>query len=273
MSRHELVIFENGTASVRPEDSTEAMHSSIGAWEEANTLYVGQSGLMERLMTQEPAPLVLYDVGMGIAANAPAAIACWRKVNGRPLQIVSFENQTDGLRLALKHSERFPFFDVPMLECLLAHGRYIEPGLVWELREGDFVRVNLAHEPEPEVVFWDFYSPGSADNALWGYTSFARIWAACAKRRDSGQTVTLTTYSSATAVRAAMLLAGFQVGVGAATSAKRETTVASTRCQELARPLDHRWLMKFERSDKPLPADWCNDVARVHVRQASQFSK
>jgi queuine tRNA-ribosyltransferase len=109
------------------------------------------------------------------------------------------------------------------------------------------------------VIFYDFYSPRSPDSALWGYASFARLWQACARRRAAGFATTLCTYSSATPVRAAMMLAGFSVGAGASTSEKNETTVATTRPEELSKPLDRAWLDKWERSSKPLPRDWPED--------------
>jgi queuine tRNA-ribosyltransferase len=268
---HELVIFPNGTASVRPQGHKEdgepnicrePMHSSIGAWEEANAIYIEQSGLKERLdslTAKDPKPLVVYDVGMGIAANALAAIRCATR-DSRPLHIVSFENAPDGLELALRNAERFPFFGgyESALGQLLETGNWESDSsarIRWELRTGDYLAQPLGR-PEPEVIYYDFYSPRQENAALWGHQAFRRLWDSCAGRRALGKPVTLTTYSSATRVRSAMLLAGFAVGRGAATSLKSETTVASTSARDLASPLGEEWLGQLERSAKPLPEDW-----------------
>ena len=254
------------------------MHSSIGAWEEANLLYVGQSRLNERLLLAERAPLVIYDIGMGIAANALAAIACAEAhppEARRELHLVSFERDLDGLRVARSHSGHFPFFGGrnEALDTLIRTGRWTAPGITWELRAGDF-REQILGNPEPEVIFYDFYSPRSVDAALWGEKSFARLFAASAGRRSAGKAVMLSTYSSATAARAAMLLSGFYVGRGKPTSLKSETTIASARLEDLEAPLGSEWLAKFERSSKALPADCAPEDAealRARVRGAAQF--
>ena len=52
------------------------MHSVTPPQEEAERLYVAQSGLRDRLRAQGD-ELVLWDVGLGAATNAMAAIQCW----------------------------------------------------------------------------------------------------------------------------------------------------------------------------------------------------
>ena len=111
---HELVRFPNGTASLKPLAGREAMHSSIGPWLEANQVYVEQAGLSDRLK-QPGRPLVLFDVGMGIAANAIAAIVCAEKTKTpvRRFQIISFENDLDGIIQALRNTDQFPYLKGP----------------------------------------------------------------------------------------------------------------------------------------------------------------
>ena len=104
---YDLVIFPNGTASLKPKGTTEPMHSSIGAWTEAQSLYVGPSRLQERLTDASTTPLVVYDVGMGIAANALAALQCALNIPSstrRGLHVVSFENDLNGLRPSTEFS-------------------------------------------------------------------------------------------------------------------------------------------------------------------------
>ncbi len=62
-----------------------------------------QSRLIERLRAPSdapsPAPLVLWDVGLGAAANVMAAISAAQTAPfaSRPLLVVSFENDLDSL--------------------------------------------------------------------------------------------------------------------------------------------------------------------------------
>ena len=107
-----IVRFENGTASVMPNPSAETpepepMHSAIGAWEEAQTLYAQPSHLKTR---GHASPVILFDIGMGIAANALAAIEDYERApHKHPLIIHSFELHLDPLRLALQNLTEFPF--------------------------------------------------------------------------------------------------------------------------------------------------------------------
>jgi len=66
------------------------------------------------------------------------------------------------------------------------------------------------------------------------------------------------------------LLAGWAVGLGAATGGKAATTVAAARAQDLARPLDGRWLGRLSRPEVPLPSDAPVD-AIARVAAAPQF--
>jgi tRNA-guanine transglycosylase len=63
-----------GVGRIRDTFSREVMHSVNDPAEEARSLYVEQSGLIERLAEPRAAPLVVWDVGLGAAANAMAAI-------------------------------------------------------------------------------------------------------------------------------------------------------------------------------------------------------
>ena len=73
---------------------------------------------------------------------------------------------------------------------------------------------------------------------MWTLETFAATLA----RTDPAHPCLLTTYTRSTAVRAALLLAGWFVGVGGATGEKDETTVAANLPALLERPLGRAWL-------------------------------
>jgi queuine tRNA-ribosyltransferase len=272
MNRHEVHVFENGTASIRDLEAGETMHSQMGPDAEAHRVYIEQSGLADRLMEADlalaAAPLVLFDVGMGIASNAIAAIELALSLkNPRPLHIISFENTLNGLELALKDPERFSTQERhrEKLEALITDRfwKSEDSKISWELRFGDFTHQELS--PAPEVIFYDFYSPKAAPQ-LWTLGCFKRLSSACESRRASGLSTVLTTYSAATFVRSALLLSGFSVGYGAQTELKAETTIASTQLKDLKDPLGKPWLERLFRSSKPLP----NDVPPSEAQGALQ---
>jgi queuine tRNA-ribosyltransferase len=236
----ELAVFPNGLASLRPHSSAEAMHSSIGPWLEAQQIYIAQSRLAERLESSAGGPLVLYDVGLGLGANAIAAIECFMASRfPRDLHLISFESELAGICAALGELEAFPFLGrhEQALRTLLDGGTWeaTHPSgaqLRWDLQVGDF-RETAPSCPPAEVTFYDFYSPKTSPE-LWG----ADALALAARSPDAF----LCTYCASTPARVAMLEAGFRIGQGVSTEAKRETTVASRRVSELSAPLGREWL-------------------------------
>ena len=107
----ELITLQNGTRAVRNVIHGEVMHPSVGPWQEAQALYVAQSGLADKLQ-QPGAPLCVWDVGLGAGTNAVAALTCARDLGAaqrRELHVVSFEIDLAPLRLALADRTGFPF--------------------------------------------------------------------------------------------------------------------------------------------------------------------
>src|SRR5256885_7509419 len=145
LGNYEVHRAWEGFASIRQISSGEIMHSRTAPMEEARKLYVEQSFLAERL-TEKPRkqdPLVIWDVGLGAGANAMAAIECYEKVSGaRPLHLISFENDLDSLRLALRQQSDFPYLRVDATTAILADGYWQlskGAGLSWRLLPGDFL--------------------------------------------------------------------------------------------------------------------------------------
>jgi len=124
--------------------------------------------------------------------------------------------------------------------------------LRWELHRGDF-RERLESAPIPDFIFYDPFS-FKTDSALWTPETFARIFNRCAPKSAE-----LYTYSASTAVRVALLSAGFFVAEGIGTGPKAATTIAFTRAtgageHRLSPPLLGRsWLTRWQRSHAKSP--------------------
>ncbi len=266
-SRYEIVLTSLGVPAVRDVVLGEVMHPVVGPEVESERLYVAQSRLRERLAERGP-PLVLFDVGLGAGANALAALAAAER-GGRALEIVSFEVDTRALALAASAAgaERLGLGPAAVLAArtLLDGGRFESGRVLWRLVAGD-VRGTLAREAAvADVVFWDPFSP-RANPELWTVGAFAALRSRC------GPGAALYTYSTATATRAALLLAGFFVGAGDPSGPKQETTAAATDLSLVARPLDARWLARLARSSAPVPPDAPRDAIE-RVRAHPQFSR
>lgn len=267
----EVVTTRDGARAMLDRRVGEVMHPVVGPAVEAPRLYCRPSRLGERLAAGGDTPLVLLDVGLGAASNA---IAAWRTSEAlpptaRPLTIVSFERCLDPLALALRdeHADSFGLAGAAgqAAQALLRYGEHQTARTRWRLVTGELPDT-LAHEPgaAADIIFWDPYSP-RMNPTLWSVAAFAAV------RRCCRIGATLHTYSGATATRSALLLAGFMVGVGEPTGEGRTGTCAALRRDDLAHPLDARWLARLARSSAPLPADAPAD-ALAQIAALPQFT-
>lgn len=258
---HEVVRTRKGLVAMRSLDAGEVMHPGVGPLVEAEQLYVRQSRLHERLRATQGRNLVLFDIGMGAGSNALAARAESERAHASAsrLELVSFERDLGALELALTQPADFALVGESgeAARALLAHGRHETARTCWRLQHGD-LRETLASETcLADIVFWDPFSP-KANPDLWTVAAFTAL------RRAARARCTLFTYSASTAVRSALLLAGWAVGVGESIGEKAATTAAAVVATDLARSLDRRWLARLSRPDVPLPSDAPTDiVARI----------
>jgi queuine tRNA-ribosyltransferase len=268
-----------GFSSILHVSSGEIMHSRTPPMDEARSLYIEQSRLASRLREETSEPLVIWDVGLGAAANAMAAIDCYEALANeglvRPMHIVSFENDLDSLRLALKNNDRFPYLRHAGPPAILKNATWVSKQherLSWQLHEGDFLDL-LAQAVPPVLVFYDMFS-GKTCAPAWTEDAFRAMLAVCGSRD-----VELFTYTCSTASRVAMLGAGWGVARGRNAGDKEETTIAFThldKAHERGRDvLAAEWLKKWNRSAAKFPpgmdlADQENFATRI--RSLPQFA-
>ena len=253
--RYEVIVKEE-VGYIRDTISGEVMHLGSNPAQEAQSLYVEQSRLLQRLKERADEPLVVWDVGLGAAANAMAAILAVEDIGTaavRPLILVSFENDLDSLKLALDHPGWFKHLRHAAPRALLRDGRWASSAapIEWLLLNGDFA-LRKFDAPPPDLIFFDPFS-FKTDSALWTLDAFRELAKACSKKATE-----LYTYTYSTSVRAALLAAGFYVAKGRATGPKSETTIglsaragaAGAHGRELLGP---EWLAKWGRSDAQAP--------------------
>lgn len=265
LGAYEVHIAREGFANIRHIESGEIMHSRTPPMEEARHLYVDQSCLAERLPLREgetpenAAPLVLWDVGLGAAANAMAAIQCYEEQAARgpvrPMRVISFENDLDSLKLARLNNNIFPYLRHAGPDGILKQGAWqskMHPGLSWQLILGNFVEKMTEAPALPDVIFFDMFS-GKTSGDQWTLEAFRRLFAMCC-----GRPVELFTYTCSTASRVTLLVAGFHVAKGRSAGAKLETTIALTPEALATSPCNHEilsteWLKKWNRSGAKHP--------------------
>jgi tRNA U34 5-methylaminomethyl-2-thiouridine-forming methyltransferase MnmC len=253
----EIVTTTAGAVSIRDNLVNEIMHNPVGPWVEANALYIEQSGLAERLLGDPSEEIIIFDIGLGAASNALAALHCLRGIESlksKKLKMISFERDLELLKFALRNANHFAHFQgfEDAVESILQHHRWTETSLEWELRLGDFMNLLDSEKERPHIIFFDPYSP-KANREVWTTHCFQKLYSISRKSSEGG--TILYTYSQATPVRAAMLAAGFFVGQGKSTGLKSETTQAATCLKDLHLPLSDRWITRWKTSDTPYAFD------------------
>jgi queuine tRNA-ribosyltransferase len=258
------VIVRGEAGFIRDTISGEIMHTGSDSAEEARSLYVEQSRLIERLHDTGPEPLVVWDVGLGAAANAMAAIQAIEAASptvARRVVLISFENDLDSLKLARNNLKWFKHLRHAAPRDLLSGNRWMnhDATIEWLLLPGDF-SARKYDAPPPDVIFFDPFS-FKTDSALWTLAAFRELAVLC-----SGRSTELFTYTFSTSVRAAMLAAGFFVAKGRGTGSKAETTIGlSPKAAKVAGTrelLGEEWLAKWRRSESQTPfGSMPNDVS------------
>lgn len=263
-SPYELVPLRGGAWGIRSLEYGEVCHPGVGPRIEAEALYVRGLDLPGRLTSHaggcgmdSDRPFVIWDIGLGGAANATAVIEA-AAAHSVAIRILSFDRTLGQLAFALQHAGQLDCFGAltEAASALVKHGvcsfRHGKAAVEWSSVLGDFTALigadAAAAWPAPHAILFDPHSPG-ANPEMWTLPLFRSLHA----RLDPEQPCSLATYSRSTAVRAGLLRAGFFVGAGGGTDTKEDTTVAANRRELLARPLDTRWLDRARRSHAAEP--------------------
>ena len=119
-----------------------------------------------------------------------------------------------------------------------------------------------------DLILFDPFSP-EANPTLWS-VDFLRAL----RRHTNDEGGMLISSTSSMPARLSMLLAGYNVGQGVATSTRTETTVATTTVEALALPLGDRWFARWLRSSSRAPigepfTEAIEQTLREHVQFAN----
>lgn len=252
-SEFQLVALPSGGSSLRARANGETFHPVVGPMAEAHALHLAGSRIVERVAASD-APLVIWDVGLGAAANAIAAIEALHseaRCAGARVELHSFDCTSGPLDFALRHADElgYPAPHVATLQRLLAQQHATVGPVRWHLHLGEF-RAALRHStaPSPHAVFFDPYSP-KTNPTMWSLECFRDLHAGLSPTAPC----LVTSYTRSTAVRVTLLLAGFFVGRGPGIGEKDQTTLASNHPRLLGAPLDAAWLERVRRSTNAAP--------------------
>jgi queuine tRNA-ribosyltransferase len=240
-----IVLNKKGTSSIQQKTSGQIMHSVSDPWEEANLLYVYQSGILDR-----SGEIEVWDVGLGAATNAMALIrAVESGIENQTLsptfklRLTSFESDLDSLKLANAHSREFQYLRHAAPKAILENRQWVSKDgrMEWDLIIGDFQETFKEGSP-PDFIFYDMFS-SKVDSLYWSWDFFERLRKACGSKKTE-----LFTYSNSTTVRSQLLRGGWWVSRGIATGPKTETTIAHLGPVPGRNTLSSDWLGRWSRS-------------------------
>ncbi|MCI0536231.1 MAG: hypothetical protein L0Z50_13475 [Verrucomicrobiales bacterium] len=271
---YKLVQLASGAYSVRSLSYRETFHPVIGPVAEAEALYVRQLRLGDRIFAERDA-FVIWDVGLGAAANVLTVLRATQKISAR-VRVLSFDCTIEPLRFALQHSQQLGYLNgyETAAQRLVSDNRvsFINGAqtIDWEWVPADFPSLlrNCASRTlaKPHAILFDAFSPAK-NPAMWTLPLFTDLYRLLDPRRPCA----LATYSRSTMLRASLLIAGFFVGIGHATGEKEETTIAANTLDLIDEPLGRRWLQRARKSSSAEPL--CEPHYRQHPLSSASWEK
>ena len=269
--RFEIVTTSLGAAAVRDAEAGEVMHPVIGPAVESERLYVAQSRLRERLAASGAAARPPRRRPRRRLERARRARARRRRCPPRAaaLEIVELRAgprraRARGVgrgRRAARARPRLARAPRARSSSTAVTSRAASCG---GSSAGDLLETLPREDALADLVFWDPFSP-KANPALWTLAGVQRPRAPAAATR-----ATLFTYSTATATRAALLLAGFFVGPAIPAGRRSRPPPPRPTPRSSRAPSTRRWLARLERSSAPFPTDAPPD-ALDRIRAHPQF--
>lgn len=126
---YELVELAGGVWTLRSKETGETFHPVLGPEAEALALHVDQADFLRRVREHDrlsggKEPFVVWDVGLGAAANALTVLRAARGVGGRT-RLISFDHSLAPALFGFEHAEKLAYFDgyKPVVGQLLASAR------------------------------------------------------------------------------------------------------------------------------------------------------
>lgn len=215
----------DGSSTLYSPEYDEDFHSRSGAWLEARERYVA---LCEVARCAEQGPVRILDVGFGLGWNLAWAVVTALAAPGNSrISVVSLEKQplpwgtleplyVDFPQAAGSHGSRVR----RAVRQLLAEHHFEDERISLQLVVGDAEQEIRGVSGPFDCVFLDPFSP-SRNPELWEAGFLQEI------RRRTRVGGILSTYCAATAVKVALLRAGWQVGPGPRVGGKATGTLAT----------------------------------------------
>jgi tRNA U34 5-methylaminomethyl-2-thiouridine-forming methyltransferase MnmC len=140
---YRIVRLRNGAHSVHSLAHQETFHPVVGPAAEAEALYLHQLKIADRLRARSQSRFVIWDVGLGAAANVLTVLRATREIPSS-VQVISFDHTAEPLQFALEHADDLGYlagFEPWIRELLQSHTTAFQQGaqhVCWDFFLADF---------------------------------------------------------------------------------------------------------------------------------------
>ena len=224
-----VLVTDDGSRTLIDPESRVAFHSGCGAVAETRSVYLGGSGLRERLLGGQPSSVLEIGVGLGLGLLMTLDVA---KTQATPIRYVGIERAF--LPNQILRRMRY--------DSVIDHGELFEQWLGWAdpfcdpdqhvrtfrsgpaevtLHRGELMSVIVQMDASFDAIYFDPFDPVTNPD-LWSVDVMRQM---AQRLRPGGR---LATYCVRRSVRDAMTAAGLEVKkVPGPTGGKREVCVAT----------------------------------------------
>ena len=174
----ELVELACGAWTLRSRETGETFHPVLGPEAEALALHVDQTDLVRRVEAHDRAqdraePFVIWDVGLGAAANALTVLRATRDLPGRT-RLISFDHTLDPARFGFEHADRLGYFggyESAFAQLLTLAGAF-ESAPIPKSSGGFQIADGQPDQGAPEVIRVEFRDGAREVEWCWVVTDF-----------------------------------------------------------------------------------------------------
>jgi tRNA U34 5-methylaminomethyl-2-thiouridine-forming methyltransferase MnmC len=223
-------LTEDGSYTFFDQEFQETFHSSFGAKQEAEVRYI-EPCQIQQLATKQSTIRIL-DVCYGLGYNSAAALEVIWSVNPScQVELIALEIAADVPRQAIQHNllGQWQLPVASMLAKLANESRVDQDLLSAQLLWGDArqtIKSLVEQNWQADAIFLDPFSPPKCPQ-LWT-VEFISLLSQCLAPQGR-----LATYSAAAAVRAALLMAGLNIGSVMGAGRKSPGTIAAFEYKNL----------------------------------------
>lgn len=228
LKNHEIIRTEDGSLSAYSKTYGENFHNTTGAVSETIIHYVDGCQVVDR--ASEQTSFNILEVGLGLGVGVEQTWLALQKNEQAKACAVTFTTLEIDEELVLHLKESNPLFK-DLIKTDFGYACQVENFRI-EILLGDARLMLPAHSGHFHAIYQDAFSP-KRNATLWTQEWFELL------RLKANPDCVMSTYSSSSSIRKAMIAAGWKVRKGVKFGPKRSSTRASLQGDSDPEILEH----------------------------------